>query len=374
MNLLKKKNNKDDGKRAFQKVTSIVRDILKRASLLGGNARLISDTAAVAVKAAASHSSVHAARKRMKKGKSRRRIDGVLEVLDLKKVEDGINVFLRADVKKNLRCKVLDVSMDIHQIPYHGGPYESKEEITGGQSKEGTTKFHAMATAYIIGKRGKRFTMAIKFVPRGMSMRGIVQDLLELLRKCGIRVRMLLLDRGFYSIDVVKLLMRFNIGFIIPMRGKRLEKRKGSYSTMYLMKSVKDGKPVSQLVNAVSVIKYNRGKRFKHHGAMQLCFITYGIGIGFYRMAEVYRKRFGIESSYKLNKAIRPRTSSRNPARRLLLFGTSMLIQNTWVEVKLTFCRHVAKTSRRMITLRDFADILLSWIRRFYGEDTRIET
>jgi hypothetical protein len=68
--------------------------ILKRASLLGHNTKLVTDTAAVMVKAAASHSGVHAARKRMKKGKSRRRIDGVLEALDLKKVEDGINVFL----------------------------------------------------------------------------------------------------------------------------------------------------------------------------------------------------------------------------------------------------------------------------------------
>ena len=159
MKLSKTKNKKDDGKQAFQKVTSIVKDILKEASLLGGNTRLISDTAAVAVKAAASHSSIHAARKRMKKGKPRRRIDGVLEVLDLKTVEDWINVFLREDVKRNLRCRVLDFSMGIHQIPYHGGPYESKEEITGGQPKEGTIKFHAMETAYRIGKRGKRFTM-----------------------------------------------------------------------------------------------------------------------------------------------------------------------------------------------------------------------
>jgi putative transposase len=373
MNLSKKKDNKDDGKNAFQKVTSVLMGILKKASLLGGNTKLITDTAAVMVKAAASHSSIHAARKRMRKGKSRRRIDGVLETLDLKRVEDETNAFLRADVKKNLHCKVLDASMDIHQIPYHGGPHECEGEIMRGKPKDGTTKFHAMATAYLIGKGGKRFTMAIKFVPRGTSMRRIAQDLLELLQRCGIKVRRLLLDRGFYSIDVVRLLMRLNIKFIIPMRGKRLEKRKGSYSTTYTMKSTKDGKPISQLVNAISVIKYNRGKRFKHHGAMQLCFITYGIDIGLYRVAELYRKRFGIESSYKLNKAIRPRTSSRNPARRLLLFGTAMLIQNTWVEVKLTFCRHVAKTSRQMITLRDFADILLSWVRRVYGEETRIE-
>lgn len=383
MKITKKKNKiptpgrvvqKDHGKNALQRLTAVLRDVLNRASDVKCNQKLLSDAAAVTIKAATSRSSIHGARKRMKKGKSRRQIARVFEGLDLKKVEDEINLAIRTDIKKRFKGKVLDVCADIHAIPYHGGPHKDKKEIGRSKPKDGTTKFHMMATAYLIGKGGKRFTLGVTFVPLGTTMKATVQTLLDLLKRCGITVRRFLLDRGFYSIDVVRLLMRLNIGFIIPMRGNRLEKRRGSYSTTYMMKSVKDGKPITQLVNAVSVIKYNRGRRFKHHGAMQLCFITYGIDISLRKIAEFYRKRFGIESSYKLNKAIRPRTSSKNPAIRLFLFSAAVLIQNLWVEVKLIFCRHVSKTSRLMITQHDFADILLHWIRKLYGEVTGIGT
>ena len=138
------------------------------------------------------------------------------------------------------------------------------------------------------------------------------------------------------------------------------------------MKSVKDGKPINQLVGAVSVIKYNRGKRFKEHRAMQPCFIIYRINMAQHRISEFYRKKFGIKSSYKLNKAIRPRTSSRNPAIRLFLSGTALIIQNIWVGIKLIFCKRIRKDSKLMITQYDFADILVYWIRRYYGEETDI--
>ena len=363
---------RDEGDNAFRCASGILITVLDNASYVKRNRMLLHDAAVVTVKAACSRSSIHGARKRMKKGMSRRRIAAVLEGLDLKKVEDGTNSILRADAKKRFGRQILDIAVDTHLIPYHGLPYERKEELGRCKQKDGTTRFHVMATAYVLGKRGKRFTLAVIFVPLGTSMRDIVRDLLFLLRRCGIMVRIMLLDRGFYAIDVVRLLRRLDIGFIVPMKGNRLKKKRGSYRTSYLMKSTKDGKPVTLLVNAASVIKYNRGKRFGHHGAMQLCFITGGIGFAPGKIAEFYRKRFGIESSYKLDKSIRPRTSSRNPAIRLFLFSAAVLIQNLWVAVKLVSCRRIPRWSERMVTLRDFADILLHRIRACYGERTGI--
>lgn len=358
----------DRSKCAYQNVVKALTTILNSSTVKKHNKRLLSDAVAVSIKAASTRSSIHGARKRMKMGKSRRQIARVLEGLDLGTVEEKTNSILRADAKRRFGGQVIDSAIDIHLIPYYGGPHERKEEIGRSVQKEGTTKFHMMATAYVIGKGRKRFTLAVKFVPLGTTMRQTVQELLYLLRRCGVAIDILLLDRGFYSIDVVKLLMRLNIGFIIPMRGNRLEKKRGSYRTTYVMKSAKDGKPISQLVGAVSVIKYNRGKRFKEHRAMQLCFIIHRIDISLHRISEFYRKRFGIESSYKLNKAIRPRTSSRNPAIRLFLFGVALIIQNIWVGIKLIFCKRIRKDSELMITQYDFAGILVYWVRRYYGE------
>jgi putative transposase len=362
------------GTNVLQNISKVLTTILNNASKTVHKQRLVSDAASVVIKAASLRSSIHGARKRMKRGKSRRQIARVLEGLDLNKVEDETNSILRIDAKKRFGGQIIDAAIDIHEIPYHGGPNEDKKEIGRDKQKDGTTKFHMIATIYLIGKKRKRFTLAVTFVPLGTTKRAIVQTLLYLLRGCGIKVRILLLDKGFYSIEVVRLLMRLNIGFIMPMRGNRLKKKKGCYKTTYLMKSAKDGKPISQLVAAVSVIKYNRGKRFKHHGAMQLCFITGGIDFSLHKIAEFYRKRFGIESSYKLDKSIRPRTSSRNPAIRMFLFNAALLMQNFWVVVKQVFCKRICRASERMITLRDFADLLLHQIRIRYGEKVVIGT
>ena len=367
--MLQKPNNE---KRLFFVVARDLMAILNNASILKRKRKLLADAAAVTIKAASARTSIHGARKRMRKGKSRRQIARVFEGLDVEKVAKETNLILRIGARKKFHRQMLSIAIDIHAIPYHGCHFRSKEEIGRGKQKEGTTRFHMIATAYIVGKRKKRFTLAIMFVRLGTTMRVIVQTLLSLLFKCGVRVDQILLDKGFYSIEVVRLLMRLNIGFIIPMRGKRLKKQRGSYQTTYCMKSVIGGKPAVQMVNAISVIKYNRGKRFGQHGAMQLCFIVYKVHLSLRQIAERYRKRFGIESSYKLNKAIRPRTSSRNPAIRLFLFGAAMLIQNLWVEVKLLFCRNVPKASELMITLRDFADVLLQVVRRQYGENLEL--
>ncbi|TBR56898.1 transposase, partial [Westiellopsis prolifica IICB1] len=44
-----------------------------------------------------------------------------------------------------------------------------------------------------------------------------------------------------------------------------------------------------------------------------------------------YRKRFGIESSYRLKNLCRIRTTNKKPALRLLFVGISFLLVNIWV-------------------------------------------
>ena len=47
-------------------------------------------------------------------------------------------------------------------------------------------------------------------------------------------------------------------------------------------------------------------------------------------MFETYRKRFGIETSYRQMHECRIRTSTSNPILRLLYFALAMLIRNCW--------------------------------------------
>jgi len=46
------------------------------------------------------------------------------------------------------------------------------------------------------------------------------------------------------------------------------------------------------------------------------------------RIPEQYRKRWGMETGYRSSKGIRARTTSRNPAIRMLLFTLSLVLAN----------------------------------------------
>lgn len=51
-------------------------------------------------------------------------------------------------------------------------------------------------------------------------------------------------------------------------------------------------------------------------------------------MFDRYRERFGIEASFRLANRARARTTTRDPAVRLVLFGIALLIENEWIWIK----------------------------------------
>ncbi len=78
-------------------------------------------------------------------------------------------------------------------------------EVYRSLAKDGTSHFHAYATAYLVLK-GQRFTVALQAVAEGEPLKEVVQRLLKQARSVGVKPRLLLLDRGFYSVDVIRYL------------------------------------------------------------------------------------------------------------------------------------------------------------------------
>jgi putative transposase len=64
-----------------------------------------------------------------------------------------------------------------------------------------------------------------------------------------------------------------------------------------------------------------------------LAYVTYKIKTNLDYIYQDYRKRFGIESSYRLKNICRIRTNNKNPALRLLFVGISFLLVNIWVNL-----------------------------------------
>ena len=191
------------------------------------------------------------------------------------------------------------------------------------------------ASLYVL-KKGKRLTLAIRGIRSQDTNVGIITYLLASIESLQIKVRTLYLDRGFFSISVIRWLKALNIPFIMPAirRGKQggikqFIKGKKSYKTTYTMtKSLEDYVTFDLWI----IVKYRKGKRNKY-GLEYLAYVVYKASISRHFIQTDYRKRFGIESSYRIKNICRIKTTNKKPVIRLLLLGISFLLVNIWVNL-----------------------------------------
>ncbi|MBW1744511.1 MAG: transposase [Deltaproteobacteria bacterium] len=252
-------------------------------------------------------------------------------------LEALVNTLLVTRLPSKLFSRALVGAADITEIPYHGQHEEEDEHIRRGRAKHGTTHFHCFATLYIV-KNNKRYTVAVTLVRRSDKTQQVLQRLLEQGKTLGLRLKRLYLDRGFDNNGVVAYLKQQSFPTIIPLtiRGKQggtraLLKGRKSYQTTYTRASTRYGE---QVLNVHVACKYSKGR----YGRQGVCHFAYVI-IGKLKMLphqvfEEYRRRFGIETSYRLMNTVRARTTSSSVSLRLFFVALSFMLLNLWCYVK----------------------------------------
>src|SRR3954453_7118997 len=105
------------------------------------------------------------------------------------------------------RKRPLRVGVDLTLLPYYGRHPLDSREIYRSQAKRGTSSFFAYATAYLV-LHGQRFTLAVTPVTRSESLKEVLQELLRLVSKAGLKPGLLLLDRGPHRVAVIRYLQR----------------------------------------------------------------------------------------------------------------------------------------------------------------------
>lgn len=281
-----------------------------------------------------------------------------------------LNRALSGDLPQGLLKRPQRIAIDTHEVPYHGRPQENRNEFRGGKSRRGTTHFHNYATAYVV-RKGYRFTLAMAWFRQDDSFRDLLQRLLRQVRQCGVKVRLVLLDRGFYSADVIRYLQAARTPFLMPLKAagrrprheravrsdaRRFAEQKCSGWARHSWKS--GGRRVTVEV-CVCCENYAGWKR--KHGRVALVFAYGGFHPGSIPwIRQTYRRRFGIEASYRQMERARIRTSTRDPLRRLLFAGIALLLRNAWVWLHLMrlSSRHGPVVILHLELLR-FPDLLL---------------
>ncbi len=281
------------------------------------------------------------------------------------------------------------LAIDLTLLPYHGQPCHDPDELYRGQVKSGTTHFHAYATAYLI-RRGQRVTVALSYVRQGEDLADVLRRLLRTAGQAGVRPHLLLLDRGFYAVSVIRYLQAARRPFLmpVPLRGRQADHPKGPGGTRvfaYWRRSGfgrhrltgPKGRPAT--VRICVHCRNRRGRRGKH-GRERLVYAYWGWSPPAPdQVSELYRDRFGIETSYRQMNQCRARTCTRDPGVRLFLVAVALVLRNVWVwlhwEALAARRRGGRKLRLEALTLKALLQMLLEVAFQCFGfaEDVRTE-
>jgi len=237
----------------------------------------------------------------------------------------------------------LIVAIDWHDVMYYGDP--NAQGVVGTKPKDGSHHAYRFATASALVS-GERLTLAA--VPMlDKRVLGYVAILLCKAFELGIKVKLLLLDRGFYSIELVRWLDSMRIKYImqIPKHNRGIG---AGEDRAYTARSPAKGK--DERVTFRLVTMEEKGKLF--------IFATNTL-IKPERLRRLFRKRWGIETSYRMVNKFLARTTSKIYGIRLLYFYLAILLYDLWVLLNYSGgTRIIADTLKLLVAL----SLILSFV------------
>jgi len=202
--------------------------------------------------------------------------------------------------------------------------------VIRSQAKKSTNSFYSYASLYITNKN-ERFTLSVLPVEKKKTKVEYLSHFIDLIIGLNFKIKVLCMDREFYSIDVFEFLQKNNIPHIVPVvkKGKKMKQiLKGNKARceQYVMKNAKKKIHLDIVID----VKYLKGKRDKK-GCENLGFVVFGINWTPRKVSTVYRRRFAIESSYRMRNIVKPKTSTKNAEIRYFYTLISFLLKNIWL-------------------------------------------
>jgi len=263
--------------------------------------------------------------------------DGLPKTLSV--LECRLNEALTGELPRRMKRRQWQVAIDWHLVPYYGQPHQSRNEIYYGKPRQGTKQFHAYASACIVD-HGRRYTLALTWIRRHEPTVVVLSRLVSQIRRIGLIIKRILLDRAFFNVPVVEFLQQENLPFLMPVmfRGRRPKKRRKA-TGLRLIRQQRAGwyshtmKNKNKQVTVSVCVGYRRHRNRKDGKQVKqkLLFTAWHVKGSPSEIRQRYRKRFGIETSYRQMRQARIYTCTRNPRLRLLFVAVALILRNFWV-------------------------------------------
>lgn len=245
----------------------------------------------------------------------------------LANAEDQMDCCVTQLKMKGLRFKDVALAFDWHDEPYYGKPVPG---MVGTQPKRGTCYAFSFLTASIL-TAGRRLVLCILPLTSREGLPTLVLALIEHIKRWVKRIGYVAFDNGFQSSELILGLQRRKVSFILPLRDTAKLKRRRRW-----MRYAKRFNYTTQGVT-VDVVATQDAKGLRY-------FLATNIIASPKRILRMYKRRWGIETSYRKIREFLPKTTSRSWLIRIFNFVFACLIYNAWVVLN-------AKTQEPMTTI-----------------------
>ena len=263
----------------------------------------------------------------------------------------------------------VDVAIDKHLI----GRFDKHPNMINtifSKFKNGTFCFNGLATINCTLK-GTRACLGAVIVKRIDSLEDIVCRLVDECTRNGVRIRILAMDREFFTVNVINVLKSLNIWYITPAK-----RTKGVKTAIKEFKAGKRDAISSHFITSgydkteaefTLIIKEKldkKGKKVIHIFATNIPVDTArefecGDKVGVEAFAEQYKNRWSIETGYRCIEDIRPKTTSRNESVRAMLLFMPIFLFNAWILATYLLQDVVNKSSNAVLKLKMLLDFFV---------------
>ena len=249
-------------------------------------------------------------------------------------IKSNENILLQQVLNTLKTDKSYEFAADYTNDPYYGKTDSSNEKyVIRSQAKKSTNSFYSYISLYITNKN-ERFTLSVLPAEKKKTKVEYLSHFIDLINRLNLKIKVLCLDREFYCTDVFEFLQKNNIPHIVPVvkKGKKMNqimKGKRARCEQYVMSGLKKKIRLDIVID----VKYLKGKREKK-GCENLGFVVFGVKWSPRKVSTVYRKRFAIESSYRMRNIVKPKTSTKNANIRYFYTLISFLLKNVWLNLQ----------------------------------------
>ncbi len=222
----------------------------------------------------------------------------------------------------------------------------------------GTRTAEAYITARTVGQKHQTHLACLP-VTRDAFNPEFVRKLLQTIKRMHIRPQMVLMDKEFYSVDVLNTINNAGLRFMTPAvctKGveRAIQEHIDGHRDAVSKYTISSG---SSKIRCNLIILEREDKNKKKFHIAFVTNMTNCTPEDLFELPEEYRKRWGIETGYRDVKRAMPRTCSRNDAIRLILFYLSLGMSNIWMIAR-SWCK------KKKIKLKVLLARIIRWCMR----------